>query len=336
LGCPIGCKGWLKIDDSAYGAIIGTKIEYETMGMLGPDLCIDDVKAIAKANDLCNRYGLDTISTGAVTAFAMELYERGIIDQDTTDGIDLTWGNGSALVALVEKIGKRDGFGAILADGSKYAAERIGKGTEEYAMQVGGQDLAAHDPRVLIGCAWGYILDATPARHTACEAANGFFSGADVFPHDELDLPHLEDVLDIEANAPIYAVCSDVERLYSSAGICQFSYYPGILPIVDFISAATGWDFKLKEALTAGRRIATLRQAFNIREGLKPGEWRFPKRLEESQSTGPNVGVKVDFEAIKTKGYQALGWDSKTGRPLQGTLDDLGLSKLVGNLPDVP
>ena len=328
LGCPIGCKGWLKINDSSHGVIIGAKVEYETLGMLGPNLLIDDAKIVAKANDLCNRYGLDTISTGAVTAFAMELYERGIVNQDSTDGIDLSWGNGEALVALIERIGKREGFGAILADGSKFAAEHIGQGSEQYAMHVGGQDLAAHDPRVLIGCGWGYILDATPGRHTACEAANGFFGGADILPYGEANLPHL-DPHDIEGNAPLYAICSDVERLISSAGICQFAYYPGILPIIDLINAVTGWSMTPQEGLKAGRGIATLRQMFNIREGANPGEWQLPKRLEEPQSSGPNAGVKYDFKLMKTKGYQALGWDDKTGKPLDATLKELGLRGIV-------
>jgi aldehyde:ferredoxin oxidoreductase len=331
-GCPIRCKGWLEVDESPYGSFKTAKIEYETLGMIGANLLIDDVLSLFKANELCNLYGLDTISTGAVIGFAMELYERGIIDKNDTGGIELTWGNGSALVAMVEKIGKREGFGAILADGSKFAAERIGKGSEEYAMQVGGQDLPAHDPRVLHGTGWTYILDATPARHTAGEAANGFFSGVDVLPYEELDLPHLEDVLDAKANAPLYAACSDIERLYSSAGICQFSYYPGTLPIVDFINAAAGWNLSAKEALKIGRRIATLRQAFNIREGVDTAEWRLPKRIEQPQSSGPNAGVKVDFKAFKREGYKALGWDSETGKPLDSTLEELGLKELVGRL----
>ena len=332
LGCPIRCKGWIRIEDGPYGEVTGTKIEYESLGMLGADLLIDDIAAVSKANDLCNRYGLDTISTGAVIGFAMELYERGIINQADTEGIELTWGNGAAMVEMVEKIGKREGFGAVLADGSKFAAERIGKGTQEYAIHVGGQDLPAHDPRILIGSGWGYILDATPGRHTACEAANGFFSGVDVMPYDEIEMPHLENVLDVEANAPLYAICSDIERLFSSAGICQFSYYPGTLPILDFINAATGWKMTLEKALEAGRRIATLRQAFNIREGVNTAGWFLPKRIEEPQTSGPYAGVKVDFKAMKREGYRVMGWDSETGKPLDSTLEKLGLKDLVGRL----
>ncbi len=333
LGCPIGCKGWLRIEKSPYGVIEGAKIEYETLGMLGADCLVDDVEAIAKANDLCNLYGLDTISVGAVIAFAMECYERGVITKEDTDGIELTWGNGAALVTMVEKMGRREEIGAVLADGSKFAAERIGKGSEKWAIHVGGQDLAAHDPRVTIGCGWGYICDATPGRHTACEAANGYFGGCDIFPYGELELPHLDNVLDIEANAPAYAICSDLERLLSSAGLCQFSYYPGVMPIIELISAVTGWDFTLAEGLKTGRRIAALRQAFNIREGLRTSEWCLPERLEAAQTTGPNAGVKVDFGAIKERGYAALGWDAKTGKPLESTLQELGLKELVGRLP---
>jgi aldehyde:ferredoxin oxidoreductase len=221
----------------------------------------------------------------------------------------------------------------VRADGSKFAAERIGKGSEKWAIHVGGQDLAAHDPRVTIGCGWGYICDATPGRHTACEAANGYFGGCDIFPYGELELPHLGNVLDIEANAPAYAICSDLERLLSSAGLCQFSYYPGVMPIIELISAVTGWDFTLAEGLKTGRRIATLRQAFNIREGIRTSEWYLPERLEAAQTTGPNAGVEVDFRAIKEKGYAALGWDPVAGKPLESTLQELGLKELVGRLP---
>jgi len=332
LGCPVACKGWLKIEEKPYGVTQGHKIEYETLGMLGSNLLIDDVVAIAKANDLCNRYGIDTLSTGAVIAFAMECYERGVISSKDCDGIELTWGSAAAMIAIVDKIGKREGFGAVLADGSKLAAERIDKGSQEWAIHIGGQDLPAHDPRVLIGCGWGYVCDATPGRHTACEAANGFFSGVDVIPYSEANLPHL-DVMDIDSNASIYATCSDIERLFSSAGMCQFSYYPGIMPIIDLIAAATGWDFNLEEGLRAGRRIATLRQAFNIREGLNTSEWQLPGRVKVPQWTGPNEGISLDFRAMKEKGYRALGWDPKTGRPLEATLDKLGLKELVGELP---
>ena len=330
LGCPIDCKGWIKIGKSPYGVIEGTKPEYETLAMLGGDCLIDDLEAIAKANDLCNRYGLDTITTGSVIAFAMECYERGVITKEDTHGIELTWGNGPAMVAMVEKIGRREGFGAVLADGSKLAAERISKGSGEWAIHIGGQDMPAHVPTATIGHAWGYVNDPTPARHTTTHFKMSHDSNApDYFYSDSL--PKL-DPLDIEANAPVFATCSDLERLWTSAGLCVFAIWPGTLPLVEAISAVTGWDFTLAEGLRAGRRIQTLRQAFNIREGVNTTQWRIPERVTVA-STGPNKGKKVDFKAMKEKGYAALGWDAETGKPLDATLEELGLKELVGQLP---
>ena len=332
LGCPIACKGWVKVEKGAYTVFEGSKLEYETLAMLGSNCLVDDVEALNKANDLCNRYGLDTISVGATIAFAMECYERGVITKDDTGGIELTWGNGDAVIAMVEKMARREGFGAVLADGSQRAAERIGKGSEEWAIHMGGQDVPAHDPRVSTGLGWGYVCDATPARHTASMFKHSHEGGIPFVTSPELELPKL-DPLDVAANAPVYATCSDLDRLFTSAGLCIFGIWPETLPLIEAISAVTGWDFTLAEGLKAGRRIQTLRQAFNIREGLNTSEWRLPERLEAVPSTGPIEGKKVDFKAMKEKGYAALGWDAATGKPLESTLQELGLKELVGQLP---
>ena len=332
LGCPIGCKGWVKVEKSPYGVIEGTKPEYETLGLFGSNCLVDDIEAIIKANDLCNRYGMDTIGVASTIAFAMECYEKGVITKEDTDGIELTWGDADAMVSMVEKIGQRKGFGAVLADGSKRAAERIGKGSEAWAIQTGGQDVPAHDPRVSVGHAWGYVTDPTPVRHTASHIKWSHDASApDFFADDRF--PKL-DPLDVEANAPAWAMASALERLWTSAGLCVFAIWPATLPLVEAMSAITGWDFTMEEGLKAGRRIQTLRQAFNIREGVNTGKWLLPERLAAVASTGPIAGKKVDFEAMKEKGYEALGWDGKTGKPLDSTLTELGLKELVGELPD--
>jgi len=322
----VGCKGWVRIESKAYGVVEGTKPEYETLGMLGSNCLVDDIKAIAKANDMCNRYGLDTITVGSVIGFAMECYERGVINKDDTGGIELTWGNADSMVAMVEKIGQRDGFGGVLADGVKLAAERIGKGSEEWAIHIGGQDIPAHVPTATIGHAWGYVNEPTPARHTTTHIKMSHDSGAPGFFYSD-NLPKL-DPLDVEANAPVFATCSDLERLWTSAGLCVFAIWPGTLPLIESISAVTGWDFTMEEGLRAGRRIQALRQAFNIREGLDTTEWCIPKRAALA-STGPNKGKKVDFKAMKEKGYEALGWDPQTGKPLDSSLEELELKELV-------
>ena len=333
LGCPLGCKGWYRIETKHYGVIESSKPEYETLSMMGPNCLIDDLEAISKANDLCNHYGLDTISTGSTVAFAMECYERGAITKRDTGGIEFAWGSGAALVAIVEKIARREGIGAVLADGSKLAAERIGKGSEKWAIHVGGQDMPAHDPRVSIGYGWGYVCDPTPARHTAAQVMHQHLDGGVPFPTlAELRLPRFVP-LDIAANAKVYATCSDLDRLWTSAGLCVFGLSPETLPLAEVISAVTGWDFTLVEGLKAGRRIQALRQAFNIREGIDTTEWRLPERLAVEQDAGPNKGRKVDFDAMKKRGYEALGWDAMTGKPLESTLQELGLKELVGHLP---
>jgi aldehyde:ferredoxin oxidoreductase len=330
-GCPLGCKGWYRIE-TKYGLVDGSKPEYETLSLMGPNCLIDDLGAISKANDLCNRLGLDTIGTGAVVGFAMECYERGVVTKEDTGGIELTWGNGDALVAMTEKIGKREGFGAVLADGSKLAAERLGKGSQEWAIHVGGQDMPAHDPRVSIGYGWGYAVDATPARHTATQFKNQHDSRVPFVTSPVLNFAE-PDQRDIAANAPIYAACSDLDRLWTSAGLCIFGEVPETMSLAEVISAITGWDFTLEEGLKAGRRIQTLRQAFNIREGVKTGEWRLPARLVPPQNAGPHKGKNVDIPAMKERGYEALGWDAQTGKPLESTLAELGLKELVGQLP---
>jgi aldehyde:ferredoxin oxidoreductase len=331
VGCPIGCKGWMNVDYGSFAVNRAGKPEYETLAMCGSNCLIDDVEAIIKINDLCNRWGLDTVSVGSAIAFAMECYERGVITKKDTDGIELTWGNAGAAVAMVEKIIWREGFGAVLADGSKWAAQHIGKGSEKWSMNVGGQDLPAHDGRAEPGFGWSYVCDPTPARHTALQVKVLHESGLPFATADELQLPKL-DMLDIDANAPVFATSSDLDRLWTSAGLCIFGQ-PEPLPLVELMSAVTGWDFTLEEGLKAGRRIQTLRQAFNIREGVNINDWRLPDRMTTVVDSGPFAGRKLDFNAMKKKGYEALGLDSTTGKPLDTTLDELGLKELVGQLP---
>jgi len=333
-GCPLGCKGWLTVEKGPYAVNKVAKIEYETLGMLGSNLLIDNTEALIKGNDICNRYGMDTCTVGSALGWAMESYERGIITKEDTDGIELTWGNADAMLAMLAKIGRREGFGAVIADGSRLAAERIGKGSEKWAVHVGGQDLPAHDPRTSTGHGWGYICDPTPGRHTATQYMDSVEEGvAFVMSSPELQIPQVENKLDLQAMAPIFAICSDLDRLSTSAGLCWFGTYPETLPMVEAIAAITGWDFTLTEGLKTGRRIQALRQAFNVREGVNTSQWCMPERLDAAPETGPIRGRKIDFKAMKKLGYAALGWDTETGKPLESTLKELGLTELVGKLP---
>ena len=171
--CPIACEGRLKEGNGEYKYPAGTRrVEYETQGSFGTMCLNNNTESINMANHICNSYGLDTISAGTVIAFAIECYENGLITRTDTDGIELTWGNHRSIVAMTEKMAKREGFGDILADGVKAAAERIGRGADAYAIHIGGQELGMHDPKLmpayrsgqvpLPGIRWTLPLAVTP------------------------------------------------------------------------------------------------------------------------------------------------------------------------------
>lgn len=155
-GCPIACGRHIKITEGPYAGLEGAGPEYETMGTMGGECLVEDLEAICKANDLCNRYGLDTISAGATIAFAMEAFERGLITTEDTGGVELTWGSGEALVAMVEKMGKREGIGELMSQGSKAMAEALGRNAIEFAVHVKGLEPSAHDPRRFFSQALSY------------------------------------------------------------------------------------------------------------------------------------------------------------------------------------
>jgi len=333
--CPIGCKGTIRVDKGPYAVGETAWPEYESVTLFGP-LCLNsDLESVIKENDICNRYGIDTISAGAVLAFAVESYEQGIIDKNDTGGIELTWGNSKALVAMLEKLARREGFGAVLADGAMKAAEKIGKGSEEWVMHVHGQELPAHDPRVTPGYGATYIGDPTPARHTrGVVVADGVDAGLGRpwARYPQLDFPEVE-LLDFQKKGPMYATLECYDEYTWACGLCVFvGDVIGTYPTVEFMKAATGWDYTIEEGLIAGQRMKTLRQEFNIREGISSQDFKLPERVSAPPATGPIAGRKVDFDAFRKNFYQALGWDPATGKPTEQTLQKLGLPELVGNL----
>lgn len=328
-GCPIGCSATLKSEE------IGGEYdrpEYETVAAFGPMCLNNDVATVINANDICNHYGIDTISTGNVIAFAMECYERGIITKQDTDGIELTWGNGQAIVAMVEMVAKREGFGAILADGVKRAAERIGRGAEEWAIHVGGQELGYHDPRQIPSRGTAYICDPTPGRHTTFLVARLLEAGPLPGPYPEFWKPRVE-YRDYGHKSVIYNRCATYEQVLASAGMCKFLIFQPGLRLIEFISAVTGWDFSLAETQVTGERIQTMRQLFNIREGIDPKHFRLPQRVSQPATMGPYKDAPLDFDLLRRQYYEAMGWDVDTGYPKKAKLDELGLKEFAGDIP---
>jgi aldehyde:ferredoxin oxidoreductase len=324
-GCPIGCGGVLKSEES--GAE-WDRPEYETVAGFGP-LCLNnDIGSIIKANDICNRYGVDTISASSSIAFAIECYEKGIITQKDTDGIELTWGNAPAIITLLEKLVRREGFGDVLADGTKKAVERIGNRAAECAVNVGGQELGYHDPRLIPARGTAYICDATPGRHTTFLAGRLLEGGGFPGPYTEIWGPKV-DYRDYGSKSLAYSGTIKYEQVAASAGICKFIFWQESWPLIEFINAATGWDFSIQELLMTGERIQTLRQMFNIREGIDPNDLLLPQRVSKPASVGPYKDVPVDFDLLRKQYYKALGWNLETGYPSESRLEELGLQELI-------
>ena len=325
--CPVRCGALIKIEDGPFASQDELhRPEYETLAALGACCRNDNLQAVIRANEICNRYGLDTMGAGNSVSFAMECYENGLIDSDDTGGLELTWGNAEALVALIGQMARREGLGAALADGAKVAAEQIGRGSEEYEMTVAGRAVPYHDPRMAPSSGTFYIGDAQPAQHLGPQAMGVLEQGA-ALGSDPLLQPGDSGAMygDYEKKGDIYARGAAYMQLLSSAGLCalygQF-YTP---PLVELLRPVTGWDMDWSEGLRAGRRILTLRQAFNHREGVSPADFRLPRRFEVPLGVGPAAGQEIPFETLRDRYFEAMGWDPQTGGVLPATLADLGI-----------
>jgi aldehyde:ferredoxin oxidoreductase len=333
--CPIRCGAILEQKEGPFAIPEEThRPEYESIAALGSLLVNDNLEAIIKANDICNRFAIDTIATGTVIALAMECYENNLISQKDTDGIDLTWGNAEAIVAITEKIAKREGFGAVLADGPNNAAKRIGKGSDKYCMAIRGKGLPFHDPRMSPAGGTALIADANPGHHMNSQITGMLENGIPVGSDPALQTPKMNPFEDFDKKGDIYAIGAAYHQLLDDAGMCAL-YTVNTPPpeLAELISHVTGWDFGWEEALKAGRRVLTLRQAFNAREGITPDQIDLPKRIrEEPLPVKAEAPPKIDFQALKDGYFKAMGWDTKTGKPSKEILTDLGLSELTKDL----
>ena len=321
--CPIGCEALMKEGTGEYKYQAGChRPEYETAAMFGTDCLNNNIESIIKVNDVCNRCGIDTISAGAVIAFTIECYEKGLINKKDTDGIEMTWGNHRAIVAMTEKLVKREGFGDILADGVRAAAEKIGRGAGKYAIHIHGQEVPAHNPAAGFELATTYITNATPARHT---------QGSETH-HIEGLLPEYDRQL-FSGRGQIYKTGSNFQHFLMCSGICLFVYMslPHVDVLTEFMRAVTGWDITTDELVVTGERIANIRQAFNIREGINPLQYEISGRIlgKPPQAEGPLAGVTVDEDTLVSEYLAAMDWDQKTARPSDKKLKELGLEDVA-------
>jgi aldehyde:ferredoxin oxidoreductase len=335
FACPVACGRSTEIREGLWQGKKGEGPEYESTNTLGAMCGVSDLKAITMANYLCNEYGLDTISTGATIAFAMECFERGILSNEQTGGLELAFGNSELVVELIPQIALRKGIGSLLAEGSKAMSEALGQGSEHFAMHVKGLELPAYDPRAAKITGLGYVTANRGGDHMT-----GYVQGPTF-----IDVPFLI-VEESGIRDPFVADPEEVKVLvnmenaltvFDSIGGCKFM---GILltseDIVNLVSSAVGWDFGVEEFRKSGERIFNLARAFCVREGIRREHDALPGRLmADPLPDGPAQGMFIDrptMESMKDAYYEVRGWDKSKGIPTREKLQALNLEEVITDL----
>jgi len=340
FGCAVRCKRVVEVPglvDPLYGGP-----EYETCATFGSYCGVSKLETIALANQLCNMYGLDTISCGATIAFAMECYEKGIINERHTDGVKLKFGNNAAVPELVKKIAKREGFGDLLAEGSLRAAQKIGSGAVKLSISVKGQELPAHMPQYKPSVGLVYAVNPFGADHQSSEH--------DVFlvlPPDSRERQRLAKLGLLKGYADPFVLddekvrfALESQRYFSvldTLCLCQFVWGPawelyGPDDIVDLCRYGIGWDTSLHELMLVGERRINMMRFFNAREGFGKNDDTLPDRIFEPFKDGPSEGAHLDratFERAVEAYYDFAGWDRSTGNPTDACLRRLSLGWLL-------
>ena len=344
FACPIRCKRVVQIEeenlsvDPLYGGP-----EYETIVALGSLCGISDLKYVAKANELCNKYTMDTISTGMTIAFAMQCYKEGILTQGDTEGLELNFGNKVAMLQLVEMIAKREGIGNLLAEGSYRASLKIGKGSKKLVHQVKGQEIPMHDPRLKTGVGLQYALSDYGADHMKA-AHDPFFKDADSWGMQVMKgLGILEPVspTDIgQKKVNLFKILDIYWSLLDTLGVCDFGYFPRSVGTLDellgIIQSATSWDVTWFELMRLGERSINMARFFNYREGFSSKDDTLPEVFFYNFKGGPldaqGAIDKEDFQKALRLRYEMMGWDVNTGIPTEAKLIELGLDWLVSEV----
>ncbi len=340
FACTVRCKRVVETEykgqkvDPIYGGV-----EYETIGTFGSYCGINDLNAISLAHQICAEWGIDTIACGATIAFAMELYENEVINRDDTGGIELKYGNADAMIAMLNQIVRKEGFGAVLAEGSERAAQTIGRGADEYLITVKGTELPAHMPQVKRSLAVIYAVNPFGADHQSSEH-DPMYTPVDGEPNlyltrlAKLGLTNPQPMEALNAEKVKYAF--ETQKNYSfldTASLCQFVWGPawtmyGPDEIVRMARAVTGWDVTIEEVQQVGERRINLMRAFNAREGAGRDQDTLPKKLAQPLKGGASDGFfvsKEELEAALDVYYELAGWDKTTGNPKQEKLAELGL-----------
>ena len=329
FGCAVGCKRVCAVPDGPYQMDEGAGPEYEGTASFGSLLEIDDLAALVKINEVCNRYGMDVISCGASIAFAMDCLENGLISTKDTDGVELKWGNADAVLQMVEKIARRDGFGDMLAEGSRRAAVQIGRNAADYAIEVKGLEVPMHDPRAGHGIGLAYAVGVRGACHVndMTWSAEG-----NLINNPEIGLPGGVTGKTSEGKAELVRASQDLGMVVNSAIICYM-----LMPIlavddwVQMLRVTSGFDYDHKELMECGARVWYLKRGLDNLMGVRAEDDRLPQRLLTPKSEGGAAGSAPDI-ALMLKEFYAIRDLDAQGRPSKQRLESLGLSDLAARL----
>jgi aldehyde:ferredoxin oxidoreductase len=277
---------------------------------------------------MCNAYALDTISTGLSISFAMECFEKGILTKQDTGGLDVRFGNVEVMLKLIEMIANREGFGDILAEGTAIASRKIGKGSEQYAIQIKGLEPPLHDPRQKAGLGLGYMVSPMGADH--CLNMHDTMFGSDAQMKDFHALGLFEGLAPSDIGpkkVALFKAMQLMRLLDDSLGVCMLLPY-NYRQLTDLTAAVTGWDTDIPEMVRTAERIMTMMRMFNIREGFGAADDKLTARFFEPKTDGVLSNTHLDpvkFEKAKSYYYSLMGWDAQSGEPLSAKVEDLGI-----------
>ncbi|MDL2217137.1 aldehyde ferredoxin oxidoreductase family protein [Christensenellaceae bacterium OttesenSCG-928-M15] len=310
--CPLGCGAILSVPSERWDLSHSPRPEYETQGTFGSQMLNGDMESICRANDLCNEYGIDTISAGATVAWAMECYEKGILSLEELDGVRLNWGNGDAIVEMTEKICKLDGIGEVFALGSRAAADKLGKG-HECLVTASGIEEPQHDSRLAYGLCRTYQYDPTPGRHVKGGLGIGVtHTTGHTIDYRGTGYQDLQAVIEQE-------ICNSI-------GYCLFGMLatpPG--GMMQQVMNITGFQYSPADIQALGIRMFNMRQAFNLREGLRRKDFTLSERYYRANPPhdGPLANIDIDHELLADNFFNAIGWDMDCV-PLKQSLINIG------------
>jgi len=334
-GCPIACGRISEVREGRFKTPVHEGSEYESLSAFTAFVFNENIEAAIQATYLCNEFGIDTISAGAIIAFAMECYENGILKKEEVGGMDLSWGNPAALPELVRMISLREGIGDMLAEGVKIASERLGGGSEKYAIHGKGLEAPAHDPRsgkvlgVTYGTANRGMCHIHPLEGMAYDSGKMDWG---LMKYGVPD-PNTIDRWDEKGKGKIVKILQDALILPDILNTCKFFIYAGIYidHLAELLSAATGWHIDGQELLKVGERVMNLQRLFNMREGFRREDDLLPERMKQKPAFGfyKNEGrcAIKDFEGMLDEYYTARGWDTETGIPTKEKLLELELEE---------